>query len=254
MFVVERRSKIISILNEKKSLSVQEAAALFDVTEETIRRDLNALEDQEMLIRTHGGAVLADTAKHEISYENRKSINISGKDKIGKAAARLINDGDTIMLDASTSAFFLAKNIKDKKGITVITNAQNIIAELSDIHEIELISTGGNLRRKSMSYVGRVAETSLGSYHANKFFFSCMGFSLQRGLTDSNGQESDIKKMMIQRSQEKYLLCDQTKFDKVGYASTAKAEDIGVMITDQNLDAGALQSMSALGIKVVFTG
>ncbi len=251
MFVVERRNKIVTMLNEKKSITVQEAAKTFGVTEETIRRDLNTLEKKELLVRTHGGAVIADSNKHEISYENRKSINIFGKEKIAKEAAALISDGDIIMLDASTSAFCLAKNIKDKKGITVITNAQNIIFELSNIEGIELISSGGKLRRKSMSYVGRVAENALSNYHANKFFFSCMGFSMQRGITDSNDQESEMKKTMLHCSQEAYLLCDQTKFDKVGYASTAKAQDISMLITDTKLEPSVEKSINSLGIKTI---
>ena len=251
MFAVERRNKIISLLNDKKSLSVQEAAELFGVAEETIRRDLNVLENQELLIRTHGGAVIADGPRNEISYERRKSINISGKDRIGMEAAKLIDDGDIIMLDASTSAFCLAKHIKEKKGITVITNAQSVIAELSATEGIELISTGGNLRRKSMSYVGRIAETALENYHATKLFFSCMGFSLERGITDSNGQESDMKQMMLRCSQKAYLLCDHTKFDKVGYASTAKAADIHAFITDEPLEDTVSKRLDQLGIEVL---
>lgn len=252
MYVVERRNKILNLLNEKKSLSVQDTALIFGVAEETIRRDLNVLEKQELLIRTHGGAVVIDTARHEISYERRKSINITGKDKIGAKAAKLINHGDIIILDASTSAFCLAKKIKETKGITVITNAQNIIVELSGAEGIELISTGGNLRRKSMSYVGRIAETALENYHATKLFFSCMGFSLERGITDSNGQESDMKKMMLRRSQKAYLLCDHTKFDKVGYASTAKETDIHALICDEPLTDSVHKNISALGIEIFY--
>ncbi|MDD5018731.1 MAG: DeoR/GlpR family DNA-binding transcription regulator [Eubacteriales bacterium] len=251
MFAVERRSRIISLLNENKSLSVQEAAEYFDVAEETIRRDLNTLEQQRLLIRTHGGAVIADQASAEISYEMRQRINMAGKDRIGKEAAKLVEDGDTIILDASTSSFFVAKYIKNKKGVTVITNAKNVITELSGTEEIQLISTGGELRRKSMSYVGRIAESHLSNYHANKLFFSCMGFSLKRGLTDSNGQESDIKKVMIKCSQKNILLCDNTKFDQVGYASTAKPEDIDIMITDNELSPATLIEINNLGIKLI---
>jgi DeoR family fructose operon transcriptional repressor len=214
---------------------VQEAASYFKVAEETIRRDLSALEEQNLLVRTHGGAVISGNAKPEISYEMRKRINMPGKDRIGKEAAKLVSDGDTIMLDASTSAFFLARHIKNKNGVTVITNAENVINELSEADNIEVISTGGVLRRKSMSYVGRIAEESLRNYRANKLFFSCMGFSLQNGLTDSNGQESDMKKIMIECSQTICLLCDHTKLDRVGYASTAKPEGIDILITDQQL-------------------
>lgn len=251
MFAIERRNKLIALLGEKTSISVQEAASYFGVAEETIRRDLSALEEQRLLVRTHGGAVLS-SSKPEISYEMRKRINISGKDSIGKEAAEFVSDGDTIMLDASTSAFFLARHIKDKKGITVITNAENVIRELSETEAVEVISTGGVLRRKSMSYVGRIAEESLRNYRANKLFFSCMGFSLQNGLTDSNGQESDMKKIMIACSQTICLLCDHTKLDRVGYASTAQPQDIDMLITDQPLP-GEFSAMPQ-SIKTVIAG
>ncbi len=251
MFAVERRNKLLSLLNEKESISVQEAAAYFSVAEETIRRDMSLLEEQSLLIRTHGGAVLSESARPEISYEMRRTINISGKDRIGREAAKLVDDGDTIILDASTSAYFLAKHIKNKKNLTVISNAQNVIKELSEEEGIEIVSTGGVLRRKSMSYVGRIAEESLHNYHANKLFFSCMGFSLERGVTDSNGQESDIKKIMIACSQTICLLCDETKLDKVGYASTARAEDIDLLVTDQPLQRDFSQGLAALGINVI---
>jgi DeoR/GlpR family transcriptional regulator of sugar metabolism len=246
LFAIERKNKLIALLNEKESISVQEAALYFGVAEETIRRDLGALEEQNLLVRTHGGAVISGSAKPEISYEMRKRINIQGKDSIGKEAAKYVSDGDTLILDASTSAFFLARHIKDKKGITVITNAENVIRELSEIEDIEVISTGGVLRRRSMSYVGRIAEESLRNYRANKLFFSCMGFSLQNGVTDSNGQESDIKKIMIACSQTICLLCDHTKLDRVGYASTAKPEDIDILITDQPLPS----EFSAISLKI----
>ena len=233
LFAIERRSKIMTLLNEKESLSVQEAAVYFGVAEETIRRDFNILEAQHLLVRTHGGALLSSGSKPEISYEMRKKINIQGKDRIAREAAKLVQDGDTIILDASTSSFFLAKHIRNKKGITVITNAENVITELSGGNNIALISTGGVLRRKSMSYVGRIAEDSMRNYQANKLFFSCMGFSLERGLTDTNGQESDIKKIMITCSQSIYFLCDHTKFNMVGYATTAHTEDMDIFITDR---------------------
>lgn len=251
MFAVERRSRLMALLNEKESISVQEAAAHFGVAEETIRRDMSILEEQKLLVRTHGGALLAGGSNPEMSYEMRRKINISGKDSIGREAAKLVSDGDTIILDASTSAFFLAKHIKNKKGLTVITNAENVIKELSGENDIEIISTGGVLRRKSMSYVGRIAEDALRNYHANKLFFSCMGFSLERGLTDSNGQESDLKKIMIACSQTVCLLCDRTKFDMVGYASTARTEDIDMLVTDECLQGDLKRGIDSLGIKLI---
>lgn len=253
MFGIERRSLIISQLNEKKSILVQEAAPFFGVTEETIRRDLKELENQGLLTRTHGGAILADDSKAEAPLEVREGINIAGKDSIGREAAKLVNDGDTIILDASTSSLFVAKHIKDKKGLTVITNAEKVIFELSACHDINLISTGGILRHKSLSYVGRAAESSLSNYYANKVFFSCKGFSPDRGLTDSNEQESDIRKAMLKCSEKSIFLCDRTKFEKVGYVTTAKLEDIDLIITDIALPDDWSDRIQEAKVKVTVT-
>lgn len=251
MFGVERRNRIMSLLNDSKSILVQSAAEAFGVTEETIRRDLKVLEAQGLLVRTHGGAVLSDNSKTEVSLEVRQAINIPGKDAIAKKASELINDGDTIILDASTSSLFLARHIKYKKGLTVITNAEKIVLELSGCEDMTIISTGGILRNKSLSYVGRIAENSLNNYYADKLFMSCKGFSAETGLTDSNEQESDIRKLMMKCSKKVIFLCDNTKFDKVGYVTTARLEDINIMITDTALPGKWSQSIAEAGIDII---
>jgi DeoR/GlpR family transcriptional regulator of sugar metabolism len=232
MFAVERRNKIMSHINSSKSILVQEISDLFGVTEETIRRDLKILESSGLIIRTHGGAVLADDPKVETPIEIRQGINAAGKNSIGLKASKYVNEGDTIILDASTSSLFVAKHIKDIKGLTVITNSQKILTELSNVDDIKLISTGGILRQKSLSYVGRSALNSIEYYHANKVFFSTKGFNPDRGLTDSNEQESDVRKKMLESSEQIIYLCDYTKFDKVGFITTASVADIDIIITD----------------------
>lgn len=251
MFGVERRSLIMTILNEKRSASVNEIAAQFGVVEETIRRDLKELEAQGLLIRTHGGAVLSEDSSLEAPLEIREGINIAGKDSIALQAAALISDGDTIILDASTSSLFVAKHIKDKKGLTVITNAVKVILELAGCDNITVVSMGGVLRRSSLSCVGRAAENLLDNYHAGKLFFSCKGFSINRGLTDSNEQESDLRRKMIESSDKSIFLCDHTKFDMVGYVATAKLEDIDLMITDSDLPPEWASKMRESGVEVI---
>lgn len=251
MFGVERRNKILTMIQDKKSVLVQELAVLFDVTEETIRRDLKELEKNGSILRTHGGAILADDSKSEAALEVREGINISGKDAIGKAAASLVKDGDTIILDASTSSLFLAKHIKDKKGLTVITNAERIILELSDCDDITLICTGGILRQNSLSYVGKIAENALSHYHASKVFFSSKGFSLKRGLMDSNEQESNIRKEMLKCSEKAVFLCDHTKFDKVGYVITAQLKDCDYFISDAELSGEWLDALQENNIQFI---
>lgn len=251
MFGIERRSLILNLLNENKSILVQDMAIHFNVTEETIRRDLRVLEKQGLLLRTHGGAVLPDDTISEPSLEVRQVINITGKNAIGREAAKKISDGDTIILDASTSSLYVAKNIKDKRSVTVITNANKIIHELSDCSEITLISTGGTLRHRSMSFVGRAAENALDCYYANKAFISAKGFSPDQGLSDSNELESDFRKKMIQRSREVIFLCDHTKFNKVGYLTTTGLESVHTIISDVALPEEWLEKTDKLGIKTI---
>ncbi|HHY82571.1 MAG TPA: DeoR/GlpR transcriptional regulator [Clostridiales bacterium] len=252
MFGIERRNSLLSLLHDKKSITVQEAAAIFQVTEETIRRDLKVMEGQGLLIRTHGGAVLADDIKSEASLEIREGINIKGKNKIGRMAASLVKDGDTLFLDASTSSLYVARHLKEKKGLTVITNAERIILELAQCDDITLISTGGFVRRKSLSCVGKAAENAVSSYHADKVFFSCKGFSPRLGATDSNEQESNIRRLMIQHSTEAVFLCDHTKFDRVGYIATAHLEDITCLISDTPLPGDWETQIAGKGVKVIY--
>ena len=251
MFGIERRNHLLSLLYDKKSITVQEAAERFNVTEETIRRDLRALESQGLIIRTHGGAVLADDIKMEVSLEIREGINIEGKNIIGRLASSLVKDGDTLFLDASTSSLYVAKHLKDKKGLTVITNAERIILELAQCSDINVISTGGFLRKKSLSCVGRAAEAAVSSYHADKVFFSCKGFSPRLGATDSNEQESSLRKLMIKHSGEAIFLCDHTKFDKVGYIATAQLDDIHYLITDTQLPLEWKKNFQEKTVKII---
>lgn len=252
MFGIERRNHILSLLHDKKSITVQEAAEMFEVTEETIRRDLRAMETQGLIVRTHGGAILADDINMEISLEIREGINIKGKSAIGKLAASLVQNGDTLFLDASTSSLYVAKHLKQKKGLTVITNAERIILELASCSDINVISTGGFLRKKSLSCVGRAAETAVSSYHADKVFFSSKGFSPQLGATDSNEQESVIRKLMITHSKEVVYLCDHTKFQRTGYIATAQLSDITHFIADVMPPAEWEKEMDDKNVKVIY--
>ena len=251
MFAVERQSAIMTLLGERKTLLTQDAAIHFGVTEETIRRDLKVLERQGLIRRTHGGAILHDDAIIEPPLAIREGINIHGKDKIGAAAARLVKDGETVILDASTSALYVAKHLKNKHGITVITNAERIILELAECHDINLICTGGVLRHRSLSYTGRAAENVIGSYLADHLFFSCKGFSPTTGLTDSTEPESEIRKIMLTRAKHRTFLCDKTKIDRVGFSATASLDDINTLITDEDLPTGWDDMLAEHNVEIV---
>ena len=251
MYAIERQSEIMNMLGARKSLSVPEAAAHFHVTGETIRRDFKQLERQGLLVRTHGGALLPEDSVTETPLRIREGINIRGKDVMGAAAARLVQPGETVMLDASTSALYVAMHLKNKKNLTVITNAERIVSELADCPDITVVCTGGVLRHKSRSYVGRAAENVIGSYYADHLFFSCKGFDPELGLTDSIEEESALRRVMLTRARARIFLCDCTKFGRVGFTTTATLADIHKFITDAPPEAPVRDALAAAGVECI---
>lgn len=252
MLAVERRNKIEQIINKEGRVLVVELASKFDVTTETIRADLEKLEKQGVLVRTYGGATRADNSEPELAITERDTINYEGKQSIGKFAAGLIRDGETIFLDASTSAWHLARNIKDKRGITVITNAEKIVNELSACDHIHVVCVGGQLTAHNMSFVGRVAEKTIrDNYYANKFFFSCRGVTLSRGLADTSEGEAEIKKAMLSCSESAVFLCDKNKIGRLGVPHVADLSEIDCFITDAALSEEWSEELAKQEVKVV---
>lgn len=254
MLAVERRNKIEQIINKERSVLVVELAKQFDVTTETIRADLEKLEKQGVLVRTYGGATLVESVEPELAIMDRDIINFEGKQRIGEYAASLIRDGETIFLDASTSAWHLARYIKGKKGLTVITNAEKIVTELSSCAHMHVICTGGELTPRNMSFVGRVAEKTIReNYFANKFFFSCKGVTLTHGLVDSSEGEAEIKKAMLSSSESAIFLCDKNKIGRLGVPRIADIDKIDTFITDERLTDEWETALAEKDVKVVVT-
>ncbi len=252
MLAVERRTEIEKLINERKRVLVPELAKLFDVTTETIRADLLKLEKQGVLVRTYGGATLAGNSGTELGFSERDTVNYEGKQRIGHKAAELIRNGDTIFLDASTSALHLARCIKGKSSLTVITNSNRIVTELGSCEHINVISTGGELNHRNMSYSGRCAEKNIReNYFANKFFFSCKGVTLTRGLVDSLEAEAEIKKAMMANSELNIFLCDQNKLGKLGVNRIAPITDVDYVISDIQLDEEWSKELMKSDIRII---
>jgi len=235
VLVAERQKKIVELVNERLSIRVTELSKIFSVTEETIRRDVEKLEKENLLMRSHGGAVSIEKDQGEISYLEREITNAEQKRAIAVAAVRTIEPGDQIVLDASTTAWYVAKELPDMP-LTVLTNSIKVAIELSKKEQIKVISTGGTLLSQSLSYVGPLAERSLSMYHVNKAFLSCKGVHLDRGLSDFNESQALLKKQMIEIADETILMVDSSKFGTRAFSQIVPVTNIDCIITDSNID------------------
>ena len=251
MFAIERQQRILEILKIAGAVSVSKLSEEFHVAEETVRRDLEKLEKQEKLLRTHGGAVPIDDNKHEPSIEKRRKLNVEEKRAAARAAAELIVSGDTIFLDSSTTTFYIAKEIKKMKNITVISNSLRVLNELANSENIKTIAVGGVVSN-NQSVVGYLAENSIKSnFFAMKFFFSSKGISPEAGIMESNDSECAIKKQMLDNSTEKYYLCDSSKIGRIGFYKLTPIENIDYFITDTNLDDDYIDKFNEYGVKFI---
>lgn len=236
MLAAERRNEILSELREEGKVIVADLSKKYDVTEETIRRDLEKIEKDGFAQKTYGGAVLKENEKEELPFLVRKRANVAAKKKIAAAVGERIKDGDRIMLDASTTALFVAKEIKHKKNITIITNSIEILLELSDIKGINVLSTGGALRMGAFSLVGYQAERMVEEFHVDIAVISCQGVDLQKGFTDSNELDAGIKKQMFASASTKIMAVDSAKFGRISFTKILGFSEIDMIATDFLMD------------------
>lgn len=231
MLVQERYDKIVQLVNERGSIRVTELSELCQVTEETIRRDLDRLEQAGRLRRSHGGAVSVKDQQPEIPYFEREITHADEKRRIAEEAVKMIQPKDRILLDASSTAWYMAASMPDIP-LTVLTNSIKVAMELSSKEKIEVISTGGILASRSLSYVGPLAERSLDAYHVDKAFFSCKGVHLERGISESNELQARIKHKMVGMADQVILLADSSKFGVQAFTHVADMSDVDIIITD----------------------
>ena len=236
MLAIERRNQILALLQKDSRVVVGDLAKLFRVTEETIRRDLEKLEKQGYAKKAYGGAIINESFHVDLPYTVRKKANVLNKQEIAELVHSLVQDGDHIMLDASSTAVYIAKRLKDKKNLTIITNSIEILVELTDVAGWKVLSTGGVMKEGSLSLVGYQAENMINSFHVDKAIISCKGIDIDKGITDSNEQEAHIKKLMLASADRKILAADNTKFDKISFSKIDELAGISLIITDLDVD------------------
>lgn len=253
MLVVERHRRIVEAVNRKTSLRVTELAEMFAVTEETIRRDLESLQEQGFLVRSHGGAVALTDASYEVHHAARETQQQAEKTAIVREALKRIHPDDTILVDSSSTLLLLSRLITDMR-LTVLTNSIQAAMELSSRPLVRVIGIGGTLMSSSLSYVGPLAEKCLADYHVRKAFLSCKGFSVRDGASESNELQALLKRKMVEHSGERYLLVDGSKVGQKSLSVWAPAGDFTEVITDAGAPAPALEGLKRLGVKLTRAG
>lgn len=251
MTVPERRHEIFSRANREGRVTVMELSRLFGVSEVTIRQDLQALAEQNLLVRTHGGAIPANRLASELSLALRRQQQALAKDRIGAAGAAMINDGDAIFLDTSSTALAVAVRLRQHRELTVITNSIAIVQELMPHPDLTVVMPGGRLRRETASLVGVAGLEVLEGYNIQKGFFGAHGLSLAEGLTDVSADEADVKAAMATRCRQVIAVIDATKWGRVGFASFAPLSAIHQIITAAGAPGELLAQVQAAGITVV---
>jgi DeoR/GlpR family transcriptional regulator of sugar metabolism len=254
MLSAGRRDRILESLQQRRTASVAELSVLCQVSEVTIRQDLKRLAQQGLLHRTRGGAILSTRADHELSFAARQQLNADQKRRIGEVAAGLIRSGDSVILDASTTALQVLKALKHRTGVrdvTVITNGIYTALELLDRPDITTILTGGTLRATANSLTGLTGQQMLSHINGLKGFLGAKGITMENGLTDANIQEVETKMAMVERCQEVTAVLDASKFGVVSLATFAPLAHLRRIITDRDAPAEAVAAFRSKGIEVL---
>ncbi|MFB5759363.1 DeoR/GlpR family DNA-binding transcription regulator [Paenibacillus medicaginis] len=249
MLVAERYEKIVQLVNERGSIRVSELSSLCEVTEETIRRDLDRLEEAGKLRRSHGGAVSVKDEQPELPFSEREIMHAEEKRRIAEEAVKLIQPNDRILLDASSTAWYMAAKLPDVP-LTVLTNSIRVATELSGKEKIDVLSTGGLLAKRSLSYVGPLAERSLDAYYVDKLFLSCKGVHLTRGVSESNELQARVKQKMVGIADQVILLADTSKFGQQAFTHVMDLKQVDSMITDRGIEDKVLAGLAELSIPV----
>jgi DeoR/GlpR family transcriptional regulator of sugar metabolism len=232
MLAITRRKVIRELLQAQKSVAITELASQLNVTRETIRRDLRTMEKNNELIRTHGGAYILEGVQNDLDISTRQVLKTSEKEIIAQKCDALIESGDIIYLDSSTTAWFIARKIVDRK-LTVVTSSLKIANILHDSPTITLILIGGEFSHRTMSFSGDSAVRNLQQYFTDKAFISCRSVSMEFGITDTNDNTALLHQIALHHAKPKYLAVDHSKLNPISFTSVMSLKELDGIIMDR---------------------
>lgn len=247
----ERQRQILSLLTQQGRLSVAEIVAQFSISEATARRDLESLASQGKVQRVHGGVIAVEQAPPELPILERENEQPEEKILIGRAAAKLVANHETIFLGSGTTVLEIARNLREHKNLTVITNSLPVLNILAGIREITVVSLGGMLRDSELSFIGHITEQSLIEVRADKVFMGTRGVSFEHGLTNDYLQETLTDRAILKSGREVIIVADHTKVNRVSTVLLAPLTSVHTFVTDSNADKKFIQSLKRQGIQVV---
>jgi DeoR/GlpR family transcriptional regulator of sugar metabolism len=247
----ERMQEVLRLLETRDSLPVAELAQAFSVSEVTVRSDLSELARQGLVARVRGGVRALQRGSAELAFDLRLRIEADRKQAIARAAAALVDEGEAVALDSSTTAYYLALELRAKKELVVVTNGLLIAAALADAPGITVLVTGGTLRLSAMSLVGDLGADVLRTTRINKGFLGARGLSLERGLMDLNPDEVRIKQEMADACEQVFGILDGTKWHRSALLSFAAVDDLYGIVTDASAPAEEVDAWRARGVEVI---
>lgn len=247
----ERQKQILSLLSKQGRLSINEIVEQFSISVATARRDLESLASQGKARRVHGGVIAVEQAPPELPILERENEQADEKARIGLSAANLVADKETVFLGSGTTVLEVARNLRNRKNLTVITNSLPVLNALAGAEGITVISLGGMLRDSEMSFIGHITEQALTEVRVDKVIMGTRGLSLEHGLTNDYLQETLTDRAILKIGREVILVADHTKVNRVATALLAPLDSMQTFVTDSKADKKFIQALKKQGIQVI---
>lgn len=248
---LERQQKILLFLHERPRITVHEICQIFSISEATARRDLDSLREQNFIRRVHGGAIAVGNISPTLPMVQRDAREAEEKKRIGIAAAKLIKDGETVFLGSGTTVYAVAKELREKKGLTVVTNSLRVLNLLSGLGSISLVALGGFFWERELAFIGHITQLAMAEIRADKVVMGIHAIHIEHGLTNDYLPETLTDRAILRGGNELILVADHTKINSISTAFLIPVTNIDTFVTGQEAPADFVSSLREMGVQVV---